>query len=55
MRLEPLRAFDLRYTGDVHLARPYGSESGIAGTGRRSHVSRHASASSAASSGTVDR
>lgn len=29
MRLEPLCAFDLRYTGDFHLARPYGDESGL--------------------------
>jgi hypothetical protein len=55
MRLEPLCAFHLHYTGDFHVARPHGTESGIASTGRRSHVSRHASASSAASSGTVDR
>ena len=29
MRLEPLCAFDLQYTSDFHLARPYGNESGI--------------------------
>ena len=28
MRLEPLCAFDLHYTSDFHLARPYGNESG---------------------------
>ena len=28
MRLEPLCAFDLRYTQDFHLVRPYGNESG---------------------------
>jgi hypothetical protein len=28
MRLEPLCAFDLQYTSDFHLARPYGNESG---------------------------
>ncbi|HEU4330102.1 MAG TPA: DUF3237 family protein [Lapillicoccus sp.] len=28
MRLEPLCAFDLRYTEEFHLARPYGNESG---------------------------
>ena len=28
MRLEPLCAFDLHYTGDFHLARPFGNESG---------------------------
>jgi Protein of unknown function (DUF3237) len=29
MRLEPLCAFDLHYTSDFHLARPYGNESGV--------------------------
>ena len=28
MRLEPLCAFDLHYTSDFHLTRPYGNESG---------------------------
>lgn len=28
MRLDPLCAFDLRYTGAFHLARPYGDDSG---------------------------
>ena len=28
MRLEPLCAFDLRYTQEFHLSRPYGNESG---------------------------
>ena len=28
MRLEPLCSFDLHYTSDFHLARPYGNESG---------------------------
>ena len=30
MRLEPLCALDLKYVGGVHLARPYGNESGLA-------------------------
>ena len=41
MRLEPLCAFDLQYTSDFHLARPYGNESGIGwgvGGGRVSGV-----------------
>jgi len=28
MRLDPLCRMDLRYTGDFHLARPYGNEAG---------------------------